>query len=115
LAIAFAAGGLHHFYLTWPLLAWLTFWQVRIAQAICGALLGGLSAYWIRSTTIIAIASTLGIVTGGTWTELTFPNDAPRNVLGSFLMWGQLFWFDAALMVAATGLAAAVRHRFGRV
>jgi hypothetical protein len=114
LHIAAVTAVLYWSWLVAPVLDYLAENEWR-APGFCSALIAGiLIGFWSFDSFAAACATIIGLLFGGTWTELLIPTDVPISFTTAATAHIKSFWLDVILVTLLVTISASSSSRVAK-
>lgn len=97
---------LYKYWLTTPVLQYMSIGRWRLLAVVIAAACGGGLSLLRFSTPALSCGAMAGLLLGGTWVAWTVPNDVPISVYHAFASHMESFWREVLTLAFATTLTA---------
>jgi hypothetical protein len=96
---------LYTYWLTTPALRYVTIGRWRLFAMMVATVCGGALSLLRVSTPALSCGAMAGLLSGGTWATLRFPDDVAISAYGAFASHLELFWRETLVLTFAVTLA----------
>jgi hypothetical protein len=110
-AVALVTAICYRYWLVAPVMRNVTLAEWRCVAAAVAAAIGVASSRFRLSAWLVALASAVGLLVGGTWTEYFSPNDIPVTLGSAFGSHLRLAWHEFTIWAGAIMLGAILGAR----